>query len=60
MSSTRRAFVTGLTLAAEVKADVIIVKDASGKTEEIAVLKEDTDDNKVDHEGTEYEVEEDG
>jgi hypothetical protein len=42
----------------EVKHDVIIVKDASGKTEEIAVVKEDTDDNKVDLEGTEYEVEE--
>lgn len=42
----------------EVKPDVIIVKDASGKTEEIAVVKEDTDDNKVELEGTEYEVEE--
>lgn len=42
----------------EVRPDVIVVKDASGKTEEIAVAKEDTDDNKVEHEGTEYEVEE--
>lgn len=42
----------------EIKPDVIIVKDSSGKTEEIAVLKEDTEENKVDHEGTEYEVEE--
>lgn len=42
----------------EVRTDVIVVKDASGKTEEIAVAKEDTDDNKAELEGSEYEVEE--
>src|SRR5689334_12543320 len=41
----------------EVKNDVIVVKDASGKTEEIAIVKEDTADNSAELEGSEYEVE---
>ena len=42
----------------EVRKEIIVVKAADGTTEEIAYVKEDTEENKVDHEGSEYEVEE--
>ncbi len=43
----------------EVRPDVIVVKDASGKTEEIAVVKEDDAENAKELEGSETDEEED-